>query len=132
MARQSEKPPLSGCKGSLHTPKHGGWLSWHWWYYKDNWNDNSLPFSTSTHGVRRSGWRCLDCGEYVWDLSDKEFALSYAESIGAIKLPEPAPRLLSVFDQVNQHHDETGEQQGDHEEIAESFDADLAAGHSGQ
>jgi hypothetical protein len=105
MARQSEKPPLSGCKGSLHTPKNGGWISWHWWHYSDNWNGNNrkiLPFLTSTRGVRRSGWRCLDCGEFVWDLSDKEFALSCAESIGAIKLPtEP------TGDSVNEPESET-------------------------
>ena len=40
------------------------------------------------------------------------------------------PALLPVSDQVNQHHDEDGEQHGDGEEIAEDFDADLAAGHS--
>ena len=99
MARQSEKPPLSGCKGSSNTPKNGGWFSWHWWHYKDNWNGNDrkvLPFWTSTRDVRRSGWRCLDCGEFVWDQSDKEFALSCAESIGAIKLPtEPDRRSVS-------------------------------------
>ena len=37
---------------------------------------------------------------------------------------------LSVSDQVNQHHDEDGEQDGDDGEIAKDFDADLAAGHS--
>jgi hypothetical protein len=33
--------------------------------------------------------------------------------------------------QIKQH-DEAGEQHGDGEEIAEDFDADLAAAHSGQ
>ena len=45
-------------------------------------------------------------------------------------MKERGERPLSVSDQVNQHHDEDGEQDGDDEEIAKDFDADLAAGHS--
>jgi len=37
--------------------------------------------------------------------------------------------LLSVSDQVDQQYDETGQQHGKDEEIAEDLDADLAAGH---
>jgi len=67
MARKPKKPPLTGCKGSSHAPKHGGWLSWHWWHYSDH----------------SGGWRCLDCGEFVRDQSDKEVARFYADAVGA-------------------------------------------------
>ena len=77
MARKPKKPPLTGCKGSSHAPKHGGWLSWHWWHYSDRWTNTGkvLPFAEGTGGIRRSGWRCLDCGEFVGDQSDKKFAV---------------------------------------------------------
>ena len=54
--------------------------------------------------------------------------LNYVSSPNALIRSRRA--LLSVSDQVNQHHDEHGEQHGDDEEIAKDFDADLAAGHS--
>jgi hypothetical protein len=46
-------------------------------------------------------------------------------------LDELGRDCISISDQVNQYHDENGEQHGDGKEIAENFDPDFAAGHSG-
>ncbi len=37
-----------------------------------------MPFWEGSTGISRSGWRCYDCGKFVWDLTDLEFAASVA------------------------------------------------------
>ncbi len=62
----------------------------HSWKYSSMWNGNYpsvLPFWEGTTGIARSGWRCYHCGEFKWDQSDIEFALSFAHAMRLIDLP---------------------------------------------
>lgn len=86
--RETVRPPRRGCLGSEHSSP--GLLKLHRWQYSTLWNGNNrevLPFWTGTRGISRSGWRCFKCGIFVWDQTDKEFALSFAETTGFICLP---------------------------------------------
>ena len=99
MSRQTEKPLNEGCKdASAKYVRCGLFLSrsarLHDWRYSSSWNGNSrdvLPFWDGTTGVSRSGWRCYHCGKFVWDLSNLEFAASFAVSVGIVKLPKCVP-----------------------------------------
>jgi hypothetical protein len=83
--RKTVRPPRSGCTESP------GWLGWHGWRYSHSWNGNSrqaLPFWKGTRGIARSGWRCYHCGKFEWDLSDLEFAASFAVATNLVCLPK--------------------------------------------
>jgi hypothetical protein len=82
--RKTEKPCAKGCAHS------GGWFRRHSWSWSSFWNGNNrkvLPFLNTTRGLARSGWRCWWCGEFRWDQTDTEYALSVAHAWGLIKIP---------------------------------------------
>lgn len=81
MTRQTIMPNRQGC------PKGRGWRRLHQWEHRHGWNGNSrqvLPFTDYPYGVARSGWRCYNCGRFVWDESDRAFALEYAFATGLL------------------------------------------------
>ena len=90
MARKTEMPDRVGCLPDR--PKR--WFSGpplHQWVHSYSWNGNHpgvLPFVTYKSGIARSGWRCYHCGQFVWDISDRLFALDLAEALGLIKIPQ--------------------------------------------
>ena len=49
------------------------------------WNGNTkrvLPFWDRTDGMLRRGWRCFNCGKFVWDEPDEIYALKHAYYMG--------------------------------------------------
>lgn len=53
-------------------PCSEGWLGYHDFRYKPNWNSGKRSKFTNDL-ISRSGKRCYDCGEMIWDETDADF-----------------------------------------------------------
>ena len=55
--------------GACAKSRHG----YHFWKYGWNWNSYKRSKFTGDY-ISRRGYRCYDCGDMKWDLTDNEFA----------------------------------------------------------
>lgn len=95
MSRMTKRPGPTGCTG---TQKTIFGVRWHDWRHRNDWNGNDkrvLPWWDGTTGVARSGWRCYHCGKFEWDLSDFEFAASFAVAVGVARMPPVHPERIT-------------------------------------
>ncbi len=93
MSRRTVMPDVDGCTDDRAPRSFFGWgnTRYHKWQYRTDWNGNDrnvLPFlSEESRGIPRSGWRCFHCGKFVWDETDREYAINVALALGFVRIP---------------------------------------------